>query len=203
MKSFLRLPAVVAAVSLGLVAAGCADEEARLVEPELDFPYTSADGTSPAPVTFDFGFGNDGEDGEDDAEEGEDEDDNEDSDADDSDDSDDSGDADDSGDRDEPAPAPRRNVRPAPAPAPSLPGAACAWPAQAEAKEGEEFSTFCDREWARTVTSDGQQYFWEARGSGWVSIDPVSEHNGGVCWSKNDFEKAPEAIRNAVVFCDS
>lgn len=201
MKSFLRLPAAAAAISIALVAAGCADEEARLVEPELDFPYTSANGSSPAPVTFDFGFGNDedsDEDGEDDA----DDDENEDSDSDDSDNSDDS---DDSDDKDEPAPAPRRNVRPAPAPVPTpnLPGSACAWPAQADAKPGEEFSTFCDREWARTVTSDGQQYFWEARGSGWVSIDPVSEHNGGVCWSKNDFEKAPEAIRNAVVFCDS
>ena len=82
------------------------------------------------------------------------------------------------------------------------PGATCAWPTQGEASGSQEYSTFCDREWARTVTSDGQDYYWAAKGQGWVSVDPVTTDEGGVCWKREDFEAAPEAIRNAVAFCD-
>lgn len=82
------------------------------------------------------------------------------------------------------------------------PGATCAWPTQGAASGNQEYSTFCDREWARTVTSDGQDYYWAAKGQGWVSVDPVTTDEGGVCWAREDFETAPEAIRNAVVFCD-
>ena len=82
------------------------------------------------------------------------------------------------------------------------PGATCAWPTQGAASGNQEYSTFCDREWARTVTSDGQDYYWAAQGQGWVSIDPVTTDEGGICWAREDFETAPEAIRNAVAFCD-
>ena len=82
------------------------------------------------------------------------------------------------------------------------PGATCAWPTQGAASGNQEYSTFCDREWARTVTSDGQDYYWAAKGQGWVSVDPVTTDDGGICWAREDFETAPEAIRNAVVFCD-
>ncbi|MBA5244301.1 hypothetical protein [Corynebacterium haemomassiliense] len=82
------------------------------------------------------------------------------------------------------------------------PGATCAWPTQGAASGNQEYSTFCDREWARTVTSDGQDYYWAAKGQGWVSVDPVTTDDGGVCWAREDFETAPEAIRNAVAFCD-
>lgn len=82
------------------------------------------------------------------------------------------------------------------------PGATCAWPTQGAASGNQEYSTFCDREWARTVTSDGQDYYWAAKGQGWVSVDPVTTDEGGICWAREDFETAPEAIRNAVVFCD-
>ncbi|WP_392398840.1 hypothetical protein ACF3NP_01020 [Corynebacterium lehmanniae] len=82
------------------------------------------------------------------------------------------------------------------------PGATCAWPTQGAASGNQEYSTFCDREWARTVTSDGQDYYWAAKGQGWVSVDPVTTDDGGVCWAREDFEAAPEAIRNAVAFCD-
>ena len=82
------------------------------------------------------------------------------------------------------------------------PGATCAWPTQGAASGNQEYSTFCDREWARTVTSDGQDYYWAAKGQGWVSVDPVTTDEGGVCWAREDFETAPEAIRNAVAFCD-
>ena len=61
-------------------------------------------------------------------------------------------------------------------------------------------STFCDREWARTML-DGQQYFWKARGNGWVSVDPDGMVGEDVCWARDDFAGAPEAIRNAAVYC--
>lgn len=100
----------------------------------------------------------------------------------------------------EPAPA-------APAPArensaADEPGAACAWPTQGARTGSEEYSTFCNREWARTVTSDGQDYYWVARGTGWVSVDPAGNENGKVCWSRSEFEDAPEAIRSAVTLCE-
>ena len=82
------------------------------------------------------------------------------------------------------------------------PGATCAWPTQGEASGSQEYSTFCDREWARTVTSDGQDYYWAAKGQGWVSVDPTTTDDDNVCWAREDFETAPEAIRNAVAFCD-
>ena len=82
------------------------------------------------------------------------------------------------------------------------PGATCAWPTQGASSGNQEYSTFCNREWARTVTSDGQDYYWAAKGQGWVSVDPVTTDEGGVCWKREDFEAAPEAIRNAVAFCD-
>ena len=82
------------------------------------------------------------------------------------------------------------------------PGATCAWPTQGAASGNQEYSTFCDREWARTVTSDGQDYYWAAKGQGWVSVDPTTTDDGNVCWAREDFETAPEAIRNAVAFCD-
>ena len=82
------------------------------------------------------------------------------------------------------------------------PGATCAWPTQGASSGNQEYSTFCDREWARTVTSDGQDYYWAAQGNGWVSVDPVTTDDGGVCWAREDFETAPEAIRNAVAFCE-
>lgn len=99
-----------------------------------------------------------------------------------------------------------RQQEPAPAPAPAnpepvQPGANCAWPAQGEANGGE-FSTFCDREWARTML-DGQQYFWRAEGNGWVSIDPEAMVDDEVCWPRDEFDGAPEAIRNAAVYCES
>lgn len=99
---------------------------------------------------------------------------------------------------------------PAPAPAPvretivdNRPGATCAWPTQGEASGNQEYSTFCDREWARTVTDDGQDYYWAAKGGGWVSVDPKGTDDNGVCWAREDFESAPEAIRNAVTFCEN
>lgn len=82
------------------------------------------------------------------------------------------------------------------------PGATCAWPTQGAASGNQEYSTFCDREWARTVTSDGQDYYWAAKGQGWVSVDPTTTDDGDICWAREDFETAPEAIRNAVAFCD-
>lgn len=82
------------------------------------------------------------------------------------------------------------------------PGATCAWPTQGASSGNQEYSTFCDREWARTVTSDGQDYYWAAKGQGWVSVDPVTTDEGDICWAREDFETAPEAIRNAVAFCD-
>ena len=82
------------------------------------------------------------------------------------------------------------------------PGATCAWPTQGASSGNQEYSTFCDREWARTVTSDGQDYYWAAKGQGWVSVDPTTTDDGNVCWAREDFETAPEAIRNAVAFCD-
>jgi len=59
------------------------------------------------------------------------------------------------------------------------PGAACAWPAQGESSGGQEYSTFCDRAWARTVTPDGTDYFWVARGGGWVSVGPAGTGGAG------------------------
>lgn len=96
----------------------------------------------------------------------------------------------------EPEPAPAREVV-----AQDEPGAACAWPSQGSQGSGDEYSTFCDREWARTVTPDGQDYYWTARGNGWASVDPQDTSNG-VCWSREDFEGAPAQIQNAVQFCD-
>lgn len=96
----------------------------------------------------------------------------------------------------EPEPAPAREVV-----AQDEPGAACAWPSQGSQGAGDEYSTFCDREWARTVTPDGQDYYWAARGNGWASVDP-RETSDGVCWSREDFEGAPAQIQNAVPFCD-
>lgn len=96
----------------------------------------------------------------------------------------------------EPEPAPAREVV-----AQDEPGAACAWPSQGSQGSGDEYSTFCDREWARTVTPDGQDYYWAARGNGWASVDPRDTSNG-VCWSREDFEGAPAQIQNAVQFCD-
>lgn len=81
------------------------------------------------------------------------------------------------------------------------PGTTCAWPAQGESSGGQEYSTFCDREWARTVTPDGTDYYWVARGGGWVSVDPAGTGDAGECWSRQDFEGAPEAVRNAITFC--
>ena len=95
-----------------------------------------------------------------------------------------------------------RRAEPEPAPEPEpepLPGAECAWPSQSEAN-GREFSTFCDREWARTML-DGQQYFWKARANGWASVDPDGTVGNDVCWARDDFNGAPEAIRNAAVYC--
>lgn len=83
------------------------------------------------------------------------------------------------------------------------PGATCAWPTQGESNGNQEYSTYCDREWARTVTSDGQDYYWAAKGQGWVSVDPADTNDNGACWAREDFEAAPEAIRNAVAFCDA
>lgn len=99
---------------------------------------------------------------------------------------------------------------PAPAPAPvretivdNRPGATCAWPTQGAASGNQEYSTFCDREWARTVTDDGQDYYWAAKDGGWVSVDPKGTGANGACWAREDFESAPEAIRNAVTFCEN
>lgn len=99
---------------------------------------------------------------------------------------------------------------PAPAPAPvretivdNRPGATCAWPTQGAASGNQEYSTFCDREWARTVTDDGQDYYWTAKDGGWVSVDPKGTGDNGACWAREDFESAPEAIRNAVTFCEN
>lgn len=99
---------------------------------------------------------------------------------------------------------------PAPAPAPvretivdNRPGATCAWPTQGAASGNQEYSTFCDREWARTVTDDGQDYYWAAKDGGWVSVDPKGTGDNGACWAREDFESAPEAIRNAVTFCEN
>lgn len=99
--------------------------------------------------------------------------------------------------------------RPAPAPAqnpqnnaqPAQPGAACPWPTQSNHGAGEEYSTFCDREWARTVTpGDNQEFFWVADGGSWVTVDPAG-YPDGPCWHRDDFHDAPEAIRNAVTYC--
>lgn len=98
----------------------------------------------------------------------------------------------------EPAPAPVRETI-----VDDRPGATCAWPTQGESNGNQEYSTFCDREWARTVASDGQDYYWAAKGQGWVSVDPADTNDNGACWAREDFETAPEAIRNAVAFCDT
>lgn len=100
--------------------------------------------------------------------------------------------------------------RPAPAPAPApqnnnarpeQPGAACPWPTQSNHGPDEEYSTFCDRQWARTVTPrDNQDFYWVAEGGEWVTIDPAG-YPDGPCWHRDDFQDAPEAIRNAVEYC--
>lgn len=207
MRSNRAVPAIVAVAAATALVAGCASEtEVRLAEPELDFPYTSttaapAPTTTAAPTTEATSTSTSttssssstssssttstrtststrtASNNSDSADTGID-------------------------DRDD-EPAPVRNDPPqAAAPAPSEPGAACAWPSQGEAKD-KEFSTFCDREWARTVIpSSGQQYFWRAQGSGWASIDPAGQAGGGVCWDPKDFDGAPEAVRKAAVFCE-
>lgn len=99
------------------------------------------------------------------------------------------------------------NREPAPAAAPvepDQPGAACAWPTQSGSDAGQEYSTFCNREWARTVTpNNSQDYYWVARGTGWVSVDPAGAKDGAPCWNRTEFAEAPEAIRNAVTYCEA
>lgn len=196
------LAVVTAAVTTVLVVAGCATEqETRLAEPALDFPYTSIT-AAPPPLSLD--------DIEDDEEEKE-----EDSDGDESETSEtESSSSTTSTTRTTSSShTSRANAsedtsgnsgsggRAAGAAAQAQHGSACAWPEEAEAN-GKEFSTFCDREWARTVTPDQQQYFWAAKGSGWESIDPTGQRDHEACWSREAFNGAPEQVRNAVVFCD-
>lgn len=190
-----RVTTMLAAIAVSAMAlAGCsAEEEERIAEPELDFPYTST--TAMPTLEFDF-------DDEDDEDLDEDEDETETSESETSSTSSRSSSSRSASRSRNDEPTSRREVEPAPAPAPQQtePGSACAWPNQADAN-GREFATFCDREWARTVL-DGQQYFWQARGAGWVSVDPEGTLDNEVCWDRDDFEKAPEAIRNAAVFCE-
>ncbi|UIZ91754.1 hypothetical protein JZY91_08455 [Corynebacterium sp. CNCTC7651] len=197
MRSNRVLTALAACVASATVLAGCAsEEEIRLGEPELDFPYTS---TTPTP-TFELDL----EDllDEDEEDLNEDEEDTEDTETETSEDEDDDS-SETSSERTitrtsthvstrEITEQSTRRQEPEP-------GAACAWPNEAEAN-GREFATYCNREWARTVL-DGQQYFWVAKGSGWVSVDPTGERDNQACWNRDSFNGAPEAIRNAVVYC--
>lgn len=196
---------VTAAVTTVLVAAGCATEqEIRLAEPDLDFPYTSIT-AAPPPLSLD--------DLEDDEAEDEDEDKNADEDDADESETESSSSTTSTTRTTSSSRAPRSNSsdedsgsnsggsRAAAPAAQAQRGSTCAWPEQAEAN-GKEFSTFCDREWARTVTPDEQQYFWRAKGSGWESIDPTGQRDNQACWSREAFNGAPDQVRNAVVFCD-
>ena len=97
-------------------------------------------------------------------------------------------------DSDEPAP-----VQPA-EPAPQN-GATCAWPKQGQQSASDEYSTFCDGDWARTVMPNGQEYFWASNGNSLASGDPVGEHEGNACWDRKDFTSAPAAVRDAVPYC--
>lgn len=197
---------VTAAATTVLVIAGCATEqEIRLAEPDLDFPYTSIT-AAPPPLSLD--------DLEDD--EAEDEDEDKDADEDDADESEtESSSSTTSTTRTTSSSrAPRSNSsdedrgsnsgggsRAAAPAAQAQRGSTCAWPDKAEAN-GKEYSIFCDREWARTVTPDEQQYFWVAKGSGWESIDPTGQRDNRECWSREAFNGAPDQVRSAVVFCD-
>lgn len=192
--------AVATLAASALVLAGCAsdEDEVRLAEPVLDFPYTS---TTAAP-TFEMPVETEAEDEETETETT----------------------ASETAETSETtttesstrtstrtstktstsrrSSSSSRRAEPEPQPVnpePSQPGATCAWPNQAEAN-GREFSTFCDREWARTML-DGQQYFWRAKGNGWVSVDPEGMLEDDVCWNRSEFDGAPEAIRNAAVYC--
>lgn len=202
MRSNRALPSLAVTVATGALLAGCVvSEEARLAEPELDFPYTSTTAT-PTPSTSATATTTASS-----------------SSSSSSSNSSSSSSAKKStstktttskrssggnsggsqNDADEPAP--RAEAPQAAAPEADEPGAACAWPAQGETGDAE-FSTFCDREWARTVVPEtGQQYFWQAQGKGWVSVDPAGTLDDGVCWDPAEFDGAPEAIRNAAVFC--
>ena len=78
----------------------------------------------------------------------------------------------------------------------------CAWPAQGEASGNQEYSTFCDGTWARTITPENEQeYFWTSEGGTWTSVDPTGSNENGVCWAREPFAQAPEAVKNAVPFC--
>lgn len=80
-------------------------------------------------------------------------------------------------------------------------GAVCAWPQQGQQSASDEYSTFCDGDWARTVMPNGQEYFWASNGNSWASVDPVGEHEGNACWDRKDFNSAPAAVRDAVPYC--
>ncbi|MCP1386904.1 hypothetical protein M5J20_01640 [Corynebacterium sp. TA-R-1] len=195
MNSNRVFTALVACVASAALLAGCSnEEEVRLGEPELDFPYTSATPTPTFDLDLDELLDEDEEDEEDTETET----------------SESESESETSGEETSESTTTRTSTRVATRdvvekstrmePVPLPPGAACAWPSQSEANGGE-FSTFCNREWARTVL-DGQQYFWQARGNGWVSVDPTGERDNQVCWSRDSFNGAPEAIRNAVVYCE-
>lgn len=78
----------------------------------------------------------------------------------------------------------------------------CAWPAQGEGSGNQEYSTFCDGTWARTITPENEQeYFWTSEGGTWTSVDPTGSNENGVCWAREPFAQAPEAVKNAVPFC--
>lgn len=95
-----------------------------------------------------------------------------------------------------PAPAPQRDSQP------SQSGATCAWPTQNARTGDQEYSTFCDRQWARTVTpADGQDFYWIAQGTGWATVDPAGSTDEGPCWHRDDFADAPDAIKGAVKYC--
>ena len=73
----------------------------------------------------------------------------------------------------------------------------CAWPEQGAGSGNQEYSTFCDGAWARTVMPDtGQEYFWASKDGGWVSVDPHGTN------AREDFAQAPAAVKNAVPFCN-
>ncbi|MCT2339232.1 hypothetical protein [Corynebacterium sp. p3-SID1056] len=79
----------------------------------------------------------------------------------------------------------------------------CAWPEQGAGSGNQEYSTFCDGAWARTVMPEnGQEYFWASKDGGWVSVDPHGTNENGACWAREDFAQAPAAVKNAVPFCN-
>ena len=182
-----RVTAAAATIAAAMLLASCANEgdEVRLAEPVLDFPYTS---TTPTPTPEETTTEEEEEEEEETTT---------------STTSKTSTSTSTRSASSRPSAARQAPSEPEPArepePAPPLPGAACAWPSQAEA-DGREFSTFCDREWARTML-DGQQYFWASEGGGWATVDPAGMKGQEVCWAREDFKDAPEAIRNAAVFC--